>query len=82
MTTSPDQLAMDGRCAFAVSVGGAAKAPDARPRHTITRNGTTYGFLGPVPKLLFRIVPGSAARADRLWAEHQTPLGAHTRAQA
>jgi hypothetical protein len=62
---------MDGKCAFAVYVGGATKAPDAKPGYTITVNGTTYGFLGPVPKLLFRLIPGSAARADRLWAEHQ-----------
>jgi hypothetical protein len=74
MTLAPQPLAMDGKCAFAVSVGGAGKAPDAKPAHHITVNGTTYGFLGPVPKLLFRVIPRSAARADRLWAEHQDRL--------
>lgn len=69
---SAHDLAMDGKCAFAVSVGGAARAPDADPNHTVTRNGVTYGFLGVVPKTLFRIIPGSAARADRLWAKHQS----------
>lgn len=69
-TNTPTPLAMDGKCAFAVSVGGAAKAPDANPKHTLTRNGTTYGFLGVVPKVLFQLIPGSAARADRLWERH------------
>ena len=66
---SNDNLAFDGKCAFAVSVGGAAKAPDANPKYTVTVNGTTYGFLGVVPKVLFQIIPGSAARADRAWAK-------------
>lgn len=68
---SNDQMAFDGKCAFAVSVGGAAKAPEAKPKYTVTRNGVTYGFLGIVPKVLFQAIPGSAARADRLWAKAQ-----------
>lgn len=65
------QMAFDGKCAFAVSVGAAAKAPDANPNYTVTANGTTYGFLGIVPKTLFQIIPGSAARADRAWVKAQ-----------
>lgn len=66
-----EQLAFDGKCAFAVSVGGVANAPSASLKHTLTKRGTTYGFFGAVPKMLFRIVPGSAARADRAWAAAQ-----------
>lgn len=58
----------DGKCAFAVSVGAVKSAPDHKPRWTTTRNGKTYGFLGPVPKLLFLAIPGSAARAHARWA--------------
>lgn len=64
-----DNLAFDGKCAFAVSLGAAAKAPDADPKYTVTRNGTTYAFVGIVPKVLFQLIPGSAARADRAWAK-------------
>jgi hypothetical protein len=70
--TNPIQTAFDNKCAFAVSVGGAAKAPDANPKYFVEKNGTTYGFLGAVPKFLFQVIPGSAARADRLWAKAQT----------
>jgi hypothetical protein len=65
---SNGNLAFDGKCAFAVSLGAGAKAPDADPKYTVTTNDTTYAFVGFVPKLLFRLIPGSAARADRAWA--------------
>ena len=65
MSTTPE---FDGKCAFAVSVGATDKAPEAKPQHTLVCDGRTYGFLGPVPKLLFRLVPGSERRAHRAWA--------------
>ncbi|TCJ21728.1 hypothetical protein [Nocardioides jejuensis] len=68
---SNDQMAFDGKCAFAVSVGGATKAPDANPKYFVAKDGVTYGFLGIVPKVLFQLIPGSAKRADRLWAKLQ-----------
>ncbi|KGN30232.1 hypothetical protein N802_09485 [Knoellia sinensis KCTC 19936] len=64
-TSTPTEF--DGKCAFAISVGAVDSAPEHKPTHTLTRDGRTYGFLGPVPKLLFRIIPGSAARAHRRW---------------
>jgi len=68
---SNENLAFDGKCAFAVSLGAGAKAPDANPKYSVTKNDTTYAFVGLVPKLLFQIIPGSAARADRAWARAQ-----------
>ncbi|WP_300681465.1 hypothetical protein [Nocardioides sp.] len=70
-TTENPSIAFNGVCAFAVSVGGAAKAPEAKPQYTLTRDGVTYGFLGAVPRLLFRILPGSAERAQRYWSAYQ-----------
>lgn len=65
MTT--DDLEFDGKCAFAVSVGGPSRAPAANPRFTLAKDGKTYGFSGAVPRALFRIIPGSAVRAQRAW---------------
>lgn len=68
---SDSELQCGGKCAFAVSFGGAAKAPDAKPKYTLTIDGKTYGFFGAVPRALFKMIPGSAARADRKFAENQ-----------
>ncbi len=57
----------DGKCAFAVSVRSPEGAPEHKPQYTLTRGDRTYGFLGPVPKALFQIIPGSAERAHRKW---------------
>lgn len=70
-------MAFDGKCAFAVSVGGAKSAPDASIKYTVTKNGKTYGFLGAVPKTLFQIIPGSAERADRAWDKYQAAQAAN-----
>lgn len=66
-----DNIACDGRCAFAVSLGGVAKAPAANPKYTVEKNGKTYGFVGLIPKLIFQAIPGSAKRADKAWAKRQ-----------
>ena len=66
-----NSLEYGGKCAFGVSMGGPAKAPDAKPEYTVVRNGKTYGFSGSVPKMLFQIIPGSSARADKAWAKAQ-----------
>ena len=70
---SNENLEFDGKCAFAMSVGGAKHAPDAKPRYTVTKNGKTYGFVGAVPKALFQLIPGSAERADAAWAKAHGP---------
>jgi YHS domain-containing protein len=64
--TTPE---FDGKCAFAVSMGS-AKAPDGKPAHSLVKNGHTYYFSAAVPKLLFRIIPGSEARARARWEKH------------
>lgn len=61
--TTSNAIEFDGKCAFAVSVGAPHKAPDAKPEYTLVKDGKTYGFLSPVPKFLFRILPGSTKRA-------------------
>jgi YHS domain-containing protein len=56
-----------GKCAFAMSVGGTAKAPNGNPKYSLAKDGKTYFFSGAAPKLLFQIIPGSAARAEAHW---------------
>ncbi|WP_422935389.1 hypothetical protein [Sinomonas sp. P47F7] len=60
----------DGKCAFALSVGPAAKAPEGKPEHILVRDGKTYVFSAAVPKWLFQIIPGSADRAQKNWASN------------
>jgi hypothetical protein len=65
-------VAFDGKCAFALSAGaGPDKAPAGDPKHALEVDGTTYLFKAAVPKLLFKAIPGSAARAQRKWAASQ-----------
>lgn len=68
---SSETIEFDNKCAFAVMVGGAAKAPEAKPAHSVSRDGKTFGFSGAVPKALFQVIPGSANRAQRAWAKAQ-----------
>lgn len=58
----------DGRCAFALSVGPASKAPAGKAKHTLVKDGKTYVFAGGVPMWLFKVIPGSAERAEKRWA--------------
>ncbi|WP_116205280.1 hypothetical protein [Amycolatopsis circi] len=58
----------DGKCAFALSLGPAGKAPAGKAQHALEVDGKTYYFVGAVPKLLFRLIPGSRERAERRWA--------------
>lgn len=58
----------DGKCAFGVGLAGADKAPAAKPAYTLVKDGKTYAFNGAVPRFLFKIIPGSAERAQRKWA--------------
>ncbi|PSR65784.1 hypothetical protein C8258_21300 [Nocardia sp. MDA0666] len=62
----------DGKCAFAVSAAGVERAPTGKSKHTVVEDGKTYVFGGAVPKLLFRLLPGSARRAQARWAAGQT----------
>ncbi|MER6126510.1 hypothetical protein ABT173_28625 [Streptomyces sp. NPDC001795] len=66
--TDQSAAEFDGKCAFALSVGPAEKAPLGNPKHVLVKDGKTYVFAGAVPKWLFQIIPGSAARAHKHWA--------------
>lgn len=57
----------EGKCAFWVSVRPSRKAPPGRSWHILARGRRMYLFSGAVPKWLFRLIPGSAGRADRNW---------------
>lgn len=59
----------DGRCAFALSLGPAEKAPLGNPDCTLDVDGRTLVFVGAVPRFLFRLIPGSAERAKRHWEQ-------------
>jgi len=72
MVNTPE---FDGKCAFATSLGPPSKAPRGKPKHTLEVDGKTYVFFGAVPKLLFRLIPGSAERAEAHWAKAETQGG-------
>jgi hypothetical protein len=63
-----EQTAFDGKCAFATALVGPDKAPEAKPKYTVVRDGVTYGFFGWLPMQLFKAFPGLAARAQKKWA--------------
>ena len=69
MSSGSDAPDFDGRCAFALSLGPADKAPQGKSDCTLEHEGHTYVFSGAVPLFLFSVLPGSAARAQRHWAE-------------
>ena len=59
-----NKIEYEGHCAFAVSTG---KLDVKGGGHTLTANGKTYVFSNPVAKLLFRLLPGRAKKADANW---------------
>ncbi|WP_036509731.1 MULTISPECIES: hypothetical protein [Nocardia] len=70
--TSDQPPEFDGKCAFAVSVAGVERAPTGKSKYTVVEDGKTYVFSGAVPKLLFRLLPGSVRRAQARWAAGPT----------
>lgn len=59
----------NGHCAFAVSTG---KTDVQGGEHALVKDGKTYLFSNPVAKLLFRILPNRAAKADKVWNKNQS----------
>ena len=57
----------DGQCAFAVSTGKLGVV--ASPNHTIETDGRTYAFKNGAARLLWRVLPGRAAKADQVWGD-------------
>ncbi len=66
MSTGSGQPGFDGQCAFAVSTG--KLGVDGSLRHRLDQDGRTYLFKNGAAKLLWRLLPGRAARADEVWA--------------
>jgi hypothetical protein len=62
------QIAFDGNCAFATSLG---REGVGDPRTAMNRDGTTYYFQNGVAKILFRVLPGTTGRAHANWASKQ-----------
>lgn len=57
----------DGNCAFAVRTGKL----DVPGKHETVINGQLYRFSNVVAKWLFRVMPGSAEKADANWDKAQ-----------
>jgi hypothetical protein len=69
--TTNAQPAFDGECAFAVSLGKSGVEGTAKT--TLVVSDTTYHFSNPVAKMLFRVLPNRAAKADAAWALRPNP---------
>lgn len=67
--TTPE---FDGKCALAVGLGPASKAPAGKAKHSLEIDGKTYYFAAGAAKALFKLIPGSLARAQKHWdaAQH------------
>ena len=65
MSTPADAPAFDGQCAFAVSTGKLGVIGSTR--HRVEADGRTYLFKNGAARLLWRLLPGRAARADQVW---------------
>ena len=68
---SNETMEFDGKCALAVSMGGPGKAPAAKAKYTIERNGKTYGFFGAVPLMIAKAMPSIIDKAEKKWAQAQ-----------
>lgn len=55
----------DGECAFALSLGRQA---DGKESQQITEGDRVYYFANPVAKLIWKVMPNRAAKADENWA--------------
>jgi hypothetical protein len=56
--------AFNGHCAFAMSLG---KVTEASPTSWMIADGKLYLHKNPVAKVLFRVLPGRAAKAAAHW---------------
>jgi hypothetical protein len=54
-----------GTCALGVGLGLGDKAPAGKAKYAVEKNGKTYYLSGALPKLIFQVVPGLAARAEK-----------------
>lgn len=61
MTAAPE---FDGACAFATSLG---REGVGDPSTAMTKDDKTYYFQNGVAKMLFRVLPGRAEKAQANW---------------
>lgn len=67
MNEDSSQLEYDGECAFALSTGKREVA--GSPKHTIVDGDKTYQFSNGVARVLWKVLPNRAAKADEVWAQ-------------
>lgn len=67
MSEDTTRLEYDGECAFALSTGKRAVA--GSPKHTVVDGEKTYQFSNGVARLLWKVLPNRAAKADEVWAQ-------------
>ncbi len=67
MTDDSSQFEYDGECAFAISTGKRGVA--GSPKHTIIDGDRTYQFSNGVARLLWKVLPNRAAKADEVYRE-------------
>lgn len=67
MNEHSSQLEYDGECAFAVSTGKREVA--GSPKHAVVDGDKTYQFSNRVARLLWKVLPNRAAKADAVWAQ-------------
>ena len=65
MESQSPQPEYDGECAFAMSLGRQA---DGKESQQITEGDKVYYFANPVAKLIWKVMPNRAAKADAEWA--------------
>lgn len=63
MTHQPE---FDGECAFAVSTG--KRGVTGSPKHQLKAEGKTYLFKNGAARLLWKVLPNRAAKAEQVWA--------------
>ena len=56
----------EGECAFALSTGKRNVA--GSPNHKIVTGDKTYYFKNGAARILWKLLPGRAAKADAVWA--------------
>ncbi len=66
MSSAVGEPSFDGQCAFAISTG--KLGVDGSQRHRLDDGGRTYLFKNGAAKLLWRLLPGRAAKAEEVWA--------------
>ncbi len=57
----------EGQCAFALSIG--KRGVVGFEKYQLSRAGKVYLFSNLVAKLLFQVLPGRLAKAEKTWSD-------------